>query len=120
MRVVQAFTFPHSSKQSETIAAMLKLFIVKPFSPANVAVLRGRPTECQKERDDRVNFRQQDIDANRDVPQCKPDGSYDDIQCSAATGECWCVFYNNIEIRGTRTQGKPNCPPTGNTLEIKT
>lgn len=49
----------------------------------------------------------------RDVPQCKPDGSFDDIQCSVATGECWCVYYNNVEVLGTKTQGKPSCSQTG-------
>lgn len=80
--------------------------------------LRERPTECQKQRDDNLNFRGQDLMVKRYVPQCTPDGSYDDVQCSAATGECWCVYYNNIEIEGTRTQGKPSCPPTGKARDI--
>ena len=80
-------------------------------------VLRRRPTECQKQRDDSLNFLQQDVAVTRDVSQCTPDGSYDDIQCSPATGECWCVYYSNIEIRGTRTLGKPSCPPTGKALD---
>lgn len=82
----------------------------------NVVVLRGKPTECQQQRDVGLNFRSRDINVNRQLPQCKPDGSYDDVQCSAATGQCWCVYYNNLEIRGTRTNGKPSCPATGKTF----
>ena len=91
--------------------------LTNPFTLGNAPVLRGRPTECQKRRDDSLNFRKDGVVVSRDVPQCKPDGSYDDIQCSAATGECWCVYYNNLEIRGTRTQGRPSCPPTGKALD---
>ena len=54
----------------------------------------------------------------RDVPQCKPDGSFDDIQCSVATGECWCVYYNNVEVLGTKTQGKPSCSQTGKIVMV--
>ncbi|XP_022806051.1 uncharacterized protein LOC111343164 [Stylophora pistillata] len=75
-------------------------------------VLNKLPTECQKRRDDALNFRTVDIDINRDVPQCKPDGSYDDVQCSATTGRCWCVYYNDMPIPGTETDAKPYCPPT--------
>lgn len=71
------------------------------------------PTDCQKTRDDALNFRRKEIKVNRDVTQCKPDGSFDEVQCSAATGSCWCVYYNNARIPGTETQGKPSCPPTG-------
>ena len=76
-------------------------------------VLRGIPTDCEKQRDEILNFYDEEVDVNREVPQCKPDGSFDDIQCSVATGECWCVYYNNIEIPGSRTRGKPSCSPTG-------
>ncbi|XP_078355343.1 equistatin-like, partial [Oculina patagonica] len=74
--------------------------------------LSRQPTECQERRQDALNFRGNDVKVNRDVPQCKPDGSYDDIQCSAASGTCWCVYYNNMQILRTETQGKPSCPPT--------
>ncbi|PFX15746.1 Equistatin [Stylophora pistillata] len=43
------------------------------------------------------------------VPLCKPDGSYDDVQCHAYTGLCWCVDESGDEILGTRKWGRPSC-----------
>lgn len=43
------------------------------------------------------------------VPRCKADGSFDDVQCLQATGECWCVDTNGEEIPGTRSIGKLDC-----------
>lgn len=93
------------------------LDILKTLAPLTslnyILVLSKLRTECQKKRDDALNFRTVNININRDVPQCKPDGSYDDIQCSATTGRCWCVYYNNLPVLSTETDAKPYCPQTG-------
>ena len=47
------------------------------------------------------------------VPRCKADGSFDDVQCLQATGECWCVDTNGEEIPGTRSIGKLDCSVIG-------
>ena len=46
------------------------------------------------------------------VPDCKPDGSYNPVQCLRVEGPCWCVDKNGKEILGTRNEnGKPaSCP----------
>ena len=49
----------------------------------------------------------------RFVPQCKPDGSFENKQCHASTGQCWCVDNNGNEWFGTRTRGELNCNETG-------
>ena len=37
------------------------------------------------------------------VPQCKPDGSFEEKQCHTSTGECWCVEETDgKEIEGSR------------------
>lgn len=56
--------------------------------------------DCEKQRDEILNFYDEEVDVNREVFQCKFDGSFDDIQCFVVIGECWCVYYNNIEIFG--------------------
>lgn len=55
------------------------------------------------------------------VPLCKPDGSYDDVQCHGYTGLCWCVDGNGNEILGTRKWGRPQCTrlPPGRRIIIE-
>jgi len=43
------------------------------------------------------------------VPLCESDGSYKQIQCNSATGECWCVDGDGREKQETRQIGKPIC-----------
>merc|ERR1719450_1233043 len=47
------------------------------------------------------------------TPQCKPDGSYQEKQCHASTGYCWCVEpETGNEIKGTKkgpTEGDVTC-----------
>lgn len=44
---------------------------------------------------------------------CKDDGSYEDVQCSEYTGECWCVNSLGVEQRATRSQEFVSCPGMG-------
>uniref|UniRef100_A0A8L8KNN1 Thyroglobulin type-1 domain-containing protein n=1 Tax=Heligmosomoides polygyrus TaxID=6339 RepID=A0A8L8KNN1_HELPZ len=41
--------------------------------------------------------------------QCRPDGSFEEVQCDAEY--CWCVNEHGVEMRGTRTSDNipPNC-----------
>ena len=46
------------------------------------------------------------------VPTCKDDGTYEEKQCHASTGHCWCVDDNGKEVEGTKKapgEGEPNC-----------
>ncbi|XP_070578826.1 papilin-like isoform X2 [Ptychodera flava] len=48
----------------------------------------------------------------RYIPKCKPDGSYEVMQCHKSSGYCWCVDENGIEIDNTRKPPgttRPNC-----------
>lgn len=47
------------------------------------------------------------------VPLCESDGSYKQIQCNSATGECWCVDGDGREKEETRKIGKPICDSQG-------
>jgi len=51
------------------------------------------------------------------VPRCKDDGSYEDVQCSEYTGECWCVNSLGVEQRGTRSQEFVSCPGMGKCIK---
>ena len=46
---------------------------------------------------------------DRFVPQCKPDGRYEEVQCGAAWDYCWCVDSSGTELPGTKTKGWPKC-----------
>ena len=43
------------------------------------------------------------------VPNCKPNGDFEDVQCMGMS--CYCVDGNGNEIQGTRTSrpSRPNC-----------
>ena len=45
-------------------------------------------------------------------PQCKPDGSFEEIQCCASTGKCYCVDREGKKVEGTEQNGKPDCEGT--------
>lgn len=45
----------------------------------------------------------------RFVPQCKPDGRYEEVQCGAGWDYCWCVDSTGTETSGTKTKGWPQC-----------
>lgn len=75
--------------------------------------IKGKPTKCQKERNDKLNFKAGDSSVVRFIPQCLEDGSYTSVQCSMTTGECWCVFKSGLEIPKTRTYGMPECGREG-------
>ncbi|XP_059843800.1 thyroglobulin [Hypanus sabinus] len=45
------------------------------------------------------------------IPQCTQTGEYEVVQCSAGTGQCWCVDSDGMEIYGTRQNKHPDhCP----------
>ncbi|RUS78438.1 hypothetical protein EGW08_013812, partial [Elysia chlorotica] len=44
------------------------------------------------------------------VPTCKPDGTFNEIQCHARTGYCWCVTEDGKHMPGSSVKGRrPNC-----------
>ena len=43
------------------------------------------------------------------VPECTVEGKYENIQCHARSGECWCVDEMGREYPDTRVEGKPDC-----------
>ena len=45
----------------------------------------------------------------RYIPQCKADGSFEEVQCHGSTGYCWCVDTRGWEIKGTKVRGRPSC-----------
>lgn len=55
---------------------------------------------------------------DRFVPRCKEDGSFEDVQCSEFTGECWCVDSSGMEKRGTRSQDFITCSGMGKPILI--
>jgi len=75
------------------------------FSPA------APPSMCQKDRRRALGWDNKPKDGVF-VPECKPDGSYNPVQCLRLEGPCWCVDKNGKEILGTRNEnGKPiSCP----------
>ncbi|XP_068730483.1 thyroglobulin-like isoform X2 [Montipora capricornis] len=61
-------------------------------------------TLCQLQR-----LQSGDHKPGRYIPQCKEDGSFEEVQCHPSTGYCWCVDTQGWEIRGTKIRGIPNC-----------
>ncbi|XP_035214941.1 SPARC-related modular calcium-binding protein 1-like isoform X3 [Stegodyphus dumicola] len=44
------------------------------------------------------------------IPDCKPDGSYAEVQCHTSTGYCWCVDEAGKPVKGSSIQHeRPNC-----------
>ena len=43
------------------------------------------------------------------VPYCHSDGSFEEVQCNAHTGNCWCVGKNGLELIETHSKEMPNC-----------
>ncbi|XP_068710293.1 uncharacterized protein [Montipora foliosa] len=50
------------------------------------------------------------------VPQCKRNGSFEEIQCNAPDDECWCVDQEGRELPGTRGNRTFSCFVSGNPL----
>ena len=69
------------------------------------------PSMCEKDRRRALGWDNKPKDGVF-VPDCKPDGSYNPVQCLRVEGPCWCVDKNGKEIVGTRNEnGKPvSCP----------
>ena len=47
------------------------------------------------------------------VPYCRPDGGFQDVQCNAHSGNCWCVNINGLEFTETQSKKIPNCATPG-------
>ena len=69
------------------------------------------PSMCQKDRRRALGWDNKPKDGVF-VPDCKPDGAYNPVQCLKSEGPCWCVDENGKEVPGTRNEnGKPaECP----------
>lgn len=67
-------------------------------------------TPCQRERARRLHLR---LMEGKYVPRCRVDGTYDEVQCDVAIGQCWCVDRDGREFRGTRSAGVIRCPGEG-------
>ncbi|KAK5861626.1 hypothetical protein PBY51_017086 [Eleginops maclovinus] len=45
------------------------------------------------------------------VLRCSPAGLFEEVQCDASRGQCWCVDQDGMELYGTRQAGTPQrCP----------
>lgn len=51
------------------------------------------------------------------VPYCRPDGGFQDVQCNAHTGNCWCVNVNGFEYTETQSKKMPNCATPGKLID---
>ena len=67
-------------------------------------------TPCQRERARRSHL---PLTEGKYVPRCRVDGTYDEVQCDVAIGQCWCVDRDGREFRGTRSSGVIRCPGEG-------
>ena len=77
---------------------------------------QGKLTNCRQKRQEVLNngiigkdgMTRQQPDAF--MPDCKEDGSFQEIQCHTYDGNCWCVDDNGIEMLGTRGKDRNlNC-----------
>jgi len=70
----------------------------------------GKLSKCQQEgiRPSGGRFQLMDWDP----PKCRPDGSFEPVQCLAMNGYCFCVDTNGKHVKGSgrrRGKGKPKC-----------
>ncbi|KAJ7381089.1 hypothetical protein OS493_004687 [Desmophyllum pertusum] len=63
--------------------------------------------QCQKQLQEAINL---PPNPERFVPQCKFDGSYEEIQCQNSTGLCWCVDLDGNKLSSTATNETVTCP----------
>ncbi|EDO47797.1 predicted protein, partial [Nematostella vectensis] len=68
----------------------------------------AQTTSCQRQRTAALGLTGRPNSA-RYLPQCKPTGRYEEVQCHTGTGLCWCVDERGQEITRTRTWGYPRC-----------
>jgi len=77
-------------------------------------LMQGRPdcsvnvTTCQRHRIRALGLAESPP-LGTYVPSCNPDGSYNELQCHAFTGICWCVNEKGHEILGTKNWGSSQC-----------
>lgn len=101
--------------QSETIVLhSVNLSVYKNNYDAHLLSIlsfsKGRgPTRCQRMHREALRS----LTKNTRVPQCKFDGSFEEIQCHGLSDECWCVDHQGIEIAGTRRIGPLQCAGVG-------
>ena len=77
---------------------------------------QGKLTNCRQKRQEALNNGiigkdgMTTLQPGAFMPECKKDGSFQQIQCHTYEGECWCVDKNGIEILGTRGKDRNiNC-----------
>lgn len=63
-------------------------------------------TPCRKQVSESMNV---PFTTGRFVPRCSRDGTFEEVQCSEWSGECWCVNLNGAEIEGTRSKNLVTC-----------
>ena len=63
-------------------------------------------TPCQRERARRSHL---PLMPGKHVPRCNVDGTYEEVQCDIAIGQCWCVDRDGREIETPRTEGVIRC-----------
>ena len=78
--------------------------------PVSLLILDQQPTVCQYQHRQQTN----NAALGTLIPRCKPDGSYDDVQCRESV--CYCVDRRGNELPGTGVsigEGSPNCATPG-------
>ncbi|CAH1274403.1 OLFM3 [Branchiostoma lanceolatum] len=56
-------------------------------------------TKCQRQRTKAANA---GLQVGMFIPECRPDGAFEEVQCHGSTGHCWCVDQEGEELPGTR------------------
>ncbi|XP_078692876.1 uncharacterized protein LOC144922725 [Branchiostoma floridae x Branchiostoma belcheri] len=56
-------------------------------------------TKCQQQRAKAANA---GLQVGMFIPECRPDGAFEEVQCHGSTGHCWCVDRDGEELPGTR------------------
>ncbi|KAJ7356063.1 Nidogen-2 [Desmophyllum pertusum] len=72
--------------------------------PTCTAQLKSKLTLCQLQM-----LQSGEPMPSRYIPQCKKDGSFEEVQCHGSTGYCWCVDTRGTEIKETKVRGRPSC-----------
>lgn len=102
---------PVFGKAGDTLSyQLLKLLLRWNFWWISFVIPGQQPTVCQ------YQYQQQKDNAARGafIPRCKPDGSYDDVQCRGSV--CYCADRRGHELSGTRVSigaGSPQCATPG-------
>ncbi|CAL1540354.1 unnamed protein product [Lymnaea stagnalis] len=70
----------------------------------------GPISKCMSERREAAEAFKRNQHSEVMIPECRDDGSYNQIQCHKSSGYCWCVTHDGRHISGTSTnKGQPRC-----------